>query len=68
MSYGCGSVMLPILGRVINTAMIFEATYLTYDLFLTPTYKKISKSLQTMVRVNNNLYRMEIQPHHETNH
>lgn len=40
--------MLPILGRVINTAMIFEATYLTYDLFLTPTYKKISKSLQTM--------------------
>ncbi|SJK86016.1 conserved Plasmodium protein, unknown function [Babesia microti strain RI] len=48
MSYGCGSVMLPILGRVINTAMIFEATYLTYDLFLTPTYKKISKSLQTM--------------------
>ncbi|KYN93578.1 hypothetical protein PGSY75_0007200 [Plasmodium gaboni] len=36
MSYGCGTVGLPFIGRALLFFMSVEATYCTYELFLKP--------------------------------
>lgn len=43
MSYGCGTVGLPLLGRALIFFMAAETTYISYQLFVKPGIPRVLK-------------------------